>query len=184
VAVPAGPVLGGPVLAGEPPAAALAEPAFVAEGADIPDIEVDALEIHLRAAPAWRRALAWVVDGAPFAAGIAWGATAGGPAAPGSPLPFGGPFTVYALALAAILAFVYEVLSLALAGATLGKWLARLRVVGPDGRRPSFARSAARTVFTGVSLSLLGLGLLLALFTERGRALHDVAAGTWVVDSP
>jgi uncharacterized RDD family membrane protein YckC len=78
---------------------------------------------------------------------------------------------------------VYATLAHALAGATLGKRLLGLAVVGPDGRRPSLGRSAARAGLAILSATLLGLGLLLALFTRSGRALHDLAARTWVVDA-
>jgi uncharacterized RDD family membrane protein YckC len=79
---------------------------------------------------------------------------------------------------------VYATLAHALAGATLGKRLLRLRVVGPDGERPGLARSAGRTALGLLSAALLGLGFLLALFTPSGRALHDLLARTWVVDAP
>jgi uncharacterized RDD family membrane protein YckC len=35
-----------------------------------------------------------------------------------------------------------------------------------------------------LSVALVGLGVLLALFTRSGRALHDFLAGTWVVVRP
>ena len=79
---------------------------------------------------------------------------------------------------------VYATLAHALAGATLGKRLLRLRVVGPDGARPTLARSAARSALAVVSAAALGLGFLLALFAPRGRALHDLVARTWVVAQP
>jgi uncharacterized RDD family membrane protein YckC len=79
---------------------------------------------------------------------------------------------------------VYTTLAHALGGATLGKALLRLRVIGPDGGPPSPARSAVRSVLALVSAGLLGLGLLVALFTRSGRGLHDFLARTWVVKAP
>jgi uncharacterized RDD family membrane protein YckC len=94
---------------------------------------------------------------------------------------------IVALSIAAVVALalaVYATLSHALAGATLGKRLLGIRVVGPDGRRPSPGRSAVRSGVAAISLALLGLGFLVALFSRTGRALHDVASGTWVVKAP
>ncbi len=87
--------------------------------------------------------------------------------------------TTAALALA-----VYATLAHALAGATLGKRLFGLRVIGPDGAAPSPARSAARSALAIVSAGLVGLGFLLALFNRSGRTLHDLIARTWVVKAP
>jgi uncharacterized RDD family membrane protein YckC len=86
-------------------------------------------------------------------------------------------------AAAAVALAVYATLAHALAGATLGKRLLGLRVVGPDGARPTLARSAARSALALASAAALGLGFLLALFTASGRALHDLLARTWVVDA-
>ena len=69
-------------------------------------------------------------------------------------------------------------------GRTVGKWLAGLRVVRKDGARLSVARSLVRHVL-GYALTALtlGLGFLLAAFNSRGRALHDLVAGTVVIRS-
>ena len=84
-----------------------------------------------------------------------------------------------------VLFTVYQILAHALAGATLGKRLLGLRVVGPDGRRPGLGRSAdPGRRWRPSRSSLLGLGVLLALFTRSGRALHDLLARTWVVEAP
>jgi uncharacterized RDD family membrane protein YckC len=81
----------------------------------------------------------------------------------------------------ALVAFAYQWLGVTLMGATPGMRILGLRVVGPDGERPAPGRSAARALLALVSAALLGVGLLLALFTRSGRGAHDFAAGTWVV---
>jgi uncharacterized RDD family membrane protein YckC len=94
---------------------------------------------------------------------------------------------VITLSLAAAVALAlatYATLAHALGGATLGKRLVGIRVVGPDGGPPSPSRSAFRSLLALVSAALLGLGFLLALFTRTGRALHDLVARTWVVKAP
>jgi uncharacterized RDD family membrane protein YckC len=131
--------------------------------------------LELRRGGSARRVAAWLVDGLPFvAAPFLVAAALGGGAALLPPL----------LAVAALASFTYQALSHALAGATLGKWLARLRVVGPDGERPGPGRSALRAAVAVAGTALLGAGPLLGLFTRSGRALHDLAAGTAVVDAP
>jgi uncharacterized RDD family membrane protein YckC len=94
---------------------------------------------------------------------------------------------VISLSIAAAVAIAlatYTTLAHALGGATLGKRLVGISVVGPDGGPPSPARSAIRTILALVSAGLLGLGFVLALFTRTGRALHDLLARTWVVKAP
>jgi uncharacterized RDD family membrane protein YckC len=91
---------------------------------------------------------------------------------------------VPSVAFVGIVGFVYATVAHALAGATLGKRLAGIRVIGPDGRPPGFAQSAARTAWAVISLAGLGLGLLPALRSPSGRALHDLLAGTRVVEAP
>lgn len=161
------------------------------------DVEVDALEIHLRRPETWRRAAAGAIDVVPFAAwGIALARWLVRAASVGLPAPATGldgfldllareRVIVLSVAAAVALALaVYATLAHALAGATLGKRLLGLRVVGPDGARPTLARSVVRTALVGLSAALLGLGVLLALFTRSGRALHDLLARTWVVEAP
>ena len=163
---------------------------------DVPDAEIEAIEVHLRRPAPWRRALAWLLDGVPFAlASAGLGAWVLSLAEPGRARPASAEGVVDLLAshasllppLAGVLAvalFTYATLAHALAGATFGKWVAGIRVVGPDGARPSLARSATRSALSAVSLGLLGLGFLVALFDRTGRALHDLVARTWVVEAP
>lgn len=148
-------------------------------------------EVHRTRAAPWRRAAAWAVDLSLL--GTAVGLVLfpvmrrsdlpadASPDAIAAALTRGGSALVPALLLAAAMAFTYQWLGTALAGATPGKWLAGLRVVGPDGARPTPGRTAVRTLLAIPSFALLGLGALLALFTRSGRGLHDLLARTWVV---
>jgi uncharacterized RDD family membrane protein YckC len=131
--------------------------------------------IELRRARSTRRALAWAIDGLPFAL-LALGLAAAFGSDPRLLLP-----PLGALGLAA---FVYQLLGHWLLGATFGKRIARLRVVGPDGARPGLSRSAGRAAATVLGVVLLGIGPLVALFTRTGRGLNDLAAGTTVVEAP
>jgi uncharacterized RDD family membrane protein YckC len=160
-------------------------------------VDVDPLEIRLRRPASWRRIAAGAVDALPFAvAGLALARSLLPEAAAGLPAPATGldglldlvsrerAIVLSVAATVTLALFVYATLAHALAGATLGKRLLGLRLVGPDGRRPSLGRSAWRAALAVVSGALLGLGFHVALFTRSGRALHDVAARTWVVEAP
>ncbi len=166
----------------------------VSPRADPPGPAREVLEIRLRRPETWRRAAAAAVDVGPFV-GVGGGLLASMLSEAGLTAPVTGLDTfldllarerVLVLLVAAavtIVVGVYATLAHALAGATAGKWLFGLALVGADGRRPSLGRSAARAGLAVLSAALLGLGLLLALFTRSGRGLHDYAARTWVVDA-
>jgi uncharacterized RDD family membrane protein YckC len=190
-------VLAGAALHAEPAGALEAAPAAPASDPEpVPEVEIDALEVHVERAATWRRTAAWAVDGVPFAWGgvaFAWrlvreaGGGASPPAGVDGLLDLLAREQVIALSVGAAVALAlatYATLAHALAGATLGKWLLGLRVIGPDGGPPSPARSAVRSLASVASAGFVGLGFLLALFTRSGRALHDLIARTWVVKAP
>ncbi|MGN1386462.1 MAG: RDD family protein [Bacillus sp. (in: firmicutes)] len=65
--------------------------------------------------------------------------------------------------------------------ATIGKRLMKIKVTTMDGRRIGFLRAVVRyLVMFGLS-NILFIGYLLALFTKRKQALHDLIARTLVV---
>ena len=66
--------------------------------------------------------------------------------------------------------------------ATLGKMAVGIKVTDDDGRRISFARGIGRYFATIPSALILFIGYIMAAFTDRKRALHDMLAGTLVVD--
>jgi resuscitation-promoting factor RpfA len=182
--------------AGPAPGAPRAPAAVDVPLPDVPEPEVTGVEVHLRRAPSGRRALAWAIDLVPLLAGalflvrtlVAEAAGAAAPRAVGLDglvdlLVREAGIVAPVAALLVVVLFVYGTLAHALAGATLGKWIARIRVAGPDGLRPSLGRSAARSALAVVSAALVGLGIVAALFTRSGRALHDLGASTWVVEA-
>jgi uncharacterized RDD family membrane protein YckC len=161
-----------------PPAAA--RPPAPAPPADfVVDPVVEVVEVHRERGPAWKRVAAWIVDGAVLGALLAFLLL---PVLGKADLEFPRRDVVVLASMAiALVAFVYQWLGVTLMGATPAMRILGLRVVGPDGGRPSPGRSAARALLGLVSAALLGMGLLLALFTRSGRGAHDFAAGTWVV---
>jgi uncharacterized RDD family membrane protein YckC len=69
-----------------------------------------------------------------------------------------------------------------LAGGTIGKKLMGLRVIARDGSTPGLIRSMVRALGHLVSTPLFNFGFVLALFHPENRALHDLLAGTVVVE--
>jgi uncharacterized RDD family membrane protein YckC len=70
-------------------------------------------------------------------------------------------------------------------GATLGKQALGLRIARADGAQLSFGRATARHFLKVVITPLVpfAIGYLMAAFTARKRALHDVLADTLVIRS-
>src|SRR5436309_4909588 len=65
--------------------------------------------------------------------------------------------------------------------ATLGKMVLGIRVTDLEGRRVSFARASGRWFAKIISGLTFGIGYLMAAFTARKQALHDMIAGTLVM---
>jgi len=77
----------------------------------------------------------------------------------------------------------YLLMFTAAGGQTVGKMLMGIRVVddsGPDGDRVTLGQAAGRAVLAPLSVAMLGLGWLPAVF-GRGQALHDRLVHTRVV---
>lgn len=66
--------------------------------------------------------------------------------------------------------------------ASLGKLAVGIKVVRTSGERISFARGIGRHFASILSALLLGIGYLMAAFTGRKQALHDMICDTLVVD--
>lgn len=66
-------------------------------------------------------------------------------------------------------------------GATVGKMALGLRVVDDRRQRISFLRATGRFFAKFISGIILLIGYIMAAFTDRKRALHDIMAGTLVV---
>jgi uncharacterized RDD family membrane protein YckC len=65
--------------------------------------------------------------------------------------------------------------------ATLGKRAVGIKVVSLEGQRLSFANATGRTFGKILSQLICLIGYIMAAFTERKQALHDMMAGTLVV---
>ena len=65
--------------------------------------------------------------------------------------------------------------------ATLGKMIFGMKVTDLNGNRISFARATGRHFAKYLSSMILFIGYIMAGFTERKQALHDMIAGTLVI---
>jgi len=101
-------------------------------------------------------------------------------------LPFGGlrnpTGSLVAGALSLLVGIVVPVLGWGLFGATPGKALLGLRVIGGGRRRGlGIGRAFLRVCGMMVSSAVLGIGFLMVAFTRDKRALHDLLADTAVM---
>ena len=64
---------------------------------------------------------------------------------------------------------------------TLGKMLLKIKVTDYDGNRISFARATGRYFGKIISGMILMIGYIMAGFTDRKQALHDIMAGCYVI---
>ena len=84
--------------------------------------------------------------------------------------------------IALTIMLVYLTVSVALMERTFGMKLFRIRAVDArTGLAPTTSQAVRRALFQILSLVLLGIGILYALFDAEGRTAHDHVSGTIVV---
>jgi uncharacterized RDD family membrane protein YckC len=84
--------------------------------------------------------------------------------------------------LVQVIAWIYEAYMLSSdRQATVGKIALGLKVTDVNGRRISFARATGRHFAKILSGMVMMIGFIMAAFTERKQALHDILASTIVV---
>ena len=134
----------------------------------------------------WRRFAAYFLDSiimliAAVVIGGVVGAIAG---ATGNVGPNGLPLGI-TLALQLVLLIMqvlyYAGMESSSAQATLGKQALGIKVTDLHGRRISFGRGVGRFFAKILSGLILLIGYIMAAFTDRKQALHDMVAGTLVV---
>ena len=64
---------------------------------------------------------------------------------------------------------------------TVGKIILKIKVTDTSGNRVSFARATGRYFGKILSGMILLIGYIMAGFTERKQALHDILAGCYVI---
>jgi len=89
----------------------------------------------------------------------------------------------FAILLSVIMSWLYfALMESSSRGATLGKMALGIRVTDLSGNRISFGKATGRYFGKIVSSMILMIGYLMAAFTERKQALHDMMAGCLVVN--
>jgi len=125
----------------------------------------------------WRRVVAYLID-AIFLAGVELLIALG--VLMIAPNDLQAVFNIAPVSAAVAWAY-YVILESSPARATLGKMALNLYVADAHGDPISFRRAVARNLLKSVSWLILGCGSVLAAFTPRKQALHDVVAGTLVL---
>ncbi len=89
---------------------------------------------------------------------------------------------VFASVIGYILAWLYEALQeSSSAQATIGKRALGIVVTDEAGKRISFGRATGRHFGKYISTIILLIGFIMAAFTQKKQALHDIMAGTLVL---
>ncbi|MCU0412709.1 MAG: RDD family protein [Bacteroidetes bacterium] len=89
----------------------------------------------------------------------------------------------FAILLSVIMSWLYfALMESSSRGATLGKMALGIRVTDLSGNRISFGKATGRYFGKIVSSMILMIGYLMAAFTEKKQALHDMMAGCLVVN--
>ncbi|HEY1139226.1 MAG TPA: RDD family protein [Lysobacter sp.] len=152
-----------------PPRAAVENFSYAAEG-------------HVVYAGFWKRTAAYIIDSIVLGiAGAILGAVVGGLLGAGGT----GDLAIQAVAqiLGLLLGASYFGFMHSMGDqASLGKMAVGIKVVNDEGRPISFMRGFGRYFGLILSSLLLSVGLIMAAFTDRKRALHDMVCSTLVVD--
>ncbi len=131
----------------------------------------------------WRRVLAFFIDA--LVVGIPLSIVLG-IAGVGSGYSSGGSGTSYhasngGFLIRLVVGWLYfALMESSVRQATLGKMALGMRVTDESGGRLSFSRATGRYFAKYVSAIILGIGFIMAAFTARKRALHDMIASTLV----
>jgi uncharacterized RDD family membrane protein YckC len=84
-------------------------------------------------------------------------------------------------AIVILVSMLYEVIFVGWRGQTPGKMLLGLKIIRMDGGEVDYIKAFIRWIGKMVSGFILGIGYIMAAFTENKRALHDYIAGTRVI---
>lgn len=91
-------------------------------------------------------------------------------------------YQVFSIFVSLLLQILYPVITVWKNGATFGKQILGLRIIGVDGKPPTLVQAILReTIGKFISSIVLGLGYLWALWDKDWQAWHDKIAHTYVV---
>jgi uncharacterized RDD family membrane protein YckC len=129
----------------------------------------------------WRRLVAVIIDG--LILGIAGRLIFGRLAVPFLFFPKIKPLLVTNFSLSYIILgwIYYALMESSVKQATLGKMALGIAVTDLEGKRISFARATGRHFSKIISGVILYIGFIMAAFTEKKQALHDIIADCLVI---
>jgi uncharacterized RDD family membrane protein YckC len=96
-------------------------------------------------------------------------------------LPMFGAFSLLIIAVFVIQWLYYAIMESSSRQATLGKMLLGIKVTDMEGNRITFARASGRYFGKIISGLIMEIGYIIAGFTERKQALHDMLASCLVI---
>ena len=154
-----------------------------------PQVEYSQQQPSVRYGGFWRRAVAYLIDGGVLAMMIS---------------PFMSQLTpqimdgmrlgyseyaivstiVRSVATGVVGIFYFALMESSLWQGSLGKLAMGLIVTDENGMRISGARAFGRYFAKFISMAIMGFGFLMAGWTAGKRALHDMIAGTYVIERP
>lgn len=94
---------------------------------------------------------------------------------------FAGAFLVMMLVVTAVTWLYFSIMESSASQGTLGKMAMGIKVTDLDGQRISFGKAFLRQIGKYISGAIMMIGYLMAAFTEKKQALHDMIASTLVV---
>jgi len=125
----------------------------------------------------WRRFAAWILDGLLLSlVALPFSLQFGGDAA-----AQGGRASATGTISTVVGWLYYALMESSSKQATVGKMALGIVVTDLEGRRIGFGRATGRYFAKILSALILGIGFLMAGFTERKQALHDMVASTLVL---
>jgi uncharacterized RDD family membrane protein YckC len=80
-----------------------------------------------------------------------------------------------------VIALYYSILESSMLQATVGKWIAGLKITTLSGSRISFGKAFARRIYSILSIIPIFIGYFVAGFTSRKQTFHDMIAKTVVI---
>lgn len=131
----------------------------------------------------WKRFVAYIIDGIlanivvtilGYILGVGYMTRLGAVAA--------GRSTAYSLLSLVIVWLYFALMESSSVQATVGKMALGIKVTDLDGHRISFGKASVRHWSKILSTIILLIGYIMAGFTARKQALHDIIAGTLVVN--
>ncbi len=153
-------------------------------GTNLADTAVETVSEYKEYAGFWRRFVAVIIDG--LLLGIAGRLIFGRFGIPFLFFPKLKPLLVTNFSLSYIvLGWVYYALmESSVKQATLGKMALGIAVTDLEGKRISFARATGRHFSKIISGIILYIGFIMAAFTQKKQALHDIITDCLVIKKP